>query len=45
MILWASDAVSGLRKKTFRVKPDGRFHTYNVDIAGTRTGGETTGCR
>ncbi len=31
-ILWASDAVSGLQRKIFRIKPDGRFHTYNVDL-------------
>ena len=31
-ILWASDDVSGLQRKTFRIKPDGRFHTYNVDV-------------
>lgn len=30
---WASDAVSGLHRKTFRVKADGRFHTYNVDLS------------
>jgi hypothetical protein len=31
-ILWASDAASGLQRKTFRIKPDGRFHTYNIDV-------------
>ncbi len=31
-VTWASDAVSGLQRKTFRIKPDGRFHTYNIDL-------------
>jgi hypothetical protein len=35
-VAWASDAVSGLHKKTFRVKPDGRPHTYNVDLSGEK---------
>jgi hypothetical protein len=35
-VLWASDAVSGLHKKTFRIKPDGRRHIYNVDVAGDK---------
>ena len=35
-IMWASDAVSGLQSKTFRIKPDGRFHTYNVDLGGQK---------
>ena len=35
-IQWASDAVSGLHRKTFRIKPDGHFHTYNVDLGGQK---------
>ena len=31
-IEWASDAVSGLHRKNFKVKADGRFHTYNIDL-------------
>lgn len=30
---WASDTVSGLQRKMFRVKADGRVHTYNVDLS------------
>lgn len=29
--------MSGLHGKAFRVKPDGRFHTYNVDLSGEKT--------
>jgi len=32
-IAWASDSVSGLHRKTFRIKGDGRFHTYNIDLS------------
>ncbi|MDR2849180.1 MAG: glycoside hydrolase family 99-like domain-containing protein, partial [Verrucomicrobiota bacterium] len=35
-IQWATDAVSGLHRKTFRLKPDGRPHTYNVDVGGDK---------
>ena len=35
-IQWASDAVSGLHSKTFWIKPDGRFHIYNVDVGSDR---------
>lgn len=31
-LAWASDEVSGLHKKRFRVKADGRYHTYNIDL-------------
>ena len=36
-LAWASDAVSGLQRKTFRLKPDGRFHTYNIDVGGQKS--------
>lgn len=32
-VQWASDAVSGLHRKNFKIKPDGLFHTYNVDLS------------
>lgn len=32
-VMWATDAVSGLQRRKFRVKPDGKFHTYNIDLA------------
>ena len=35
-LLWASDAVSGLQRATFRVKPDGKFHIYNIDMGGQK---------
>lgn len=35
-IAWASDAVSGLQRKNFRIKADGRFHTYNIDLGGEK---------
>jgi len=31
-VMWASDSVSGLQRKNFRIKPDGAFHTYNIDL-------------
>ncbi len=35
-LAWASDAVSGLHRRTFRLKADGRFHTYNIDMGGQK---------
>lgn len=35
-VSWASDAVSGLHRKTFRIKADGLFHTYNIDLGGEK---------
>jgi hypothetical protein len=35
-LAWASDAVSGLHRKTFRLKADGLFHTYNIDMGGQK---------
>ncbi|MFO7936731.1 MAG: glycoside hydrolase family 99-like domain-containing protein [Kiritimatiellia bacterium] len=29
---WASSVVSGLHSKNIKLKPDGRFHTYNIDL-------------
>ena len=31
-VAWASDTVSGLQRKNFRLKSDGRFHVYNIDM-------------
>lgn len=36
-LAWASDAVSGLHRKGFRVRPDGQFHTYNVDLSSDKS--------
>ncbi len=36
-LAWASDAVSGLHQKSFRLKADGRFHTYNIDVGGQKS--------
>jgi len=36
IIYWASSAVSGLHQKRFRIKTDGKFHTYNVDMTGIK---------
>ena len=33
---WASDALSGLHRRSFRLKADGRFHTYNIDMGGQK---------
>ena len=35
-VMWATDAVSGLQRKNFRIKPDGLFHTYNIDLGGQK---------
>jgi hypothetical protein len=35
-LAWASDTVSGLHRRTFKLKADGRFHTYNVDVGGQK---------
>lgn len=31
-VAWATDTVSGLQRKNFRIKADGRYHTYNIDL-------------
>jgi len=36
-VAWACSGVSGLHKKAFRVKADGRFHTYNVDLGSEKS--------
>jgi hypothetical protein len=36
-VAWACDRVSGLHKKTFKVKADGRCHTYNIDLGSEKT--------
>lgn len=36
-LAWASDAVSGLHRRNFRLKADGRFHTYNIDMGGQKS--------
>jgi len=33
---WACDTISGLHSKQFKVKGDGRFHTYNIDLSGEK---------
>ena len=38
-LAWASDAASGLHRKTFRVKADGRYHTYNIDLGSEKNWG------
>jgi len=35
-VYWASSAMSGLHAKRFRIKADGKFHTYNVDMTGAK---------
>ncbi len=35
-LAWASDAVSGLHSTRFRIKADGRFRTYNIDLGGQK---------
>ncbi len=35
-LAWASDSVSGLQHRSFRLKPDGRMHTYNIDVGGQK---------
>jgi hypothetical protein len=35
-VYWASSATSGLHAKRFRIKADGKFHTYNVDMTGAK---------
>ena len=32
VVEWVSSAVSGKHSKSFKVKTDGRYHTYNVDL-------------
>ena len=36
-LAWASDEVSGLHRKNFRLKADGRFHIYNIDMGGQKS--------
>lgn len=33
---WASDEATGLSSQTFNLRPDGRYHTYNVDVGGSK---------
>lgn len=35
-LLFATDAVRGLQHQSFSVEPDGREHTYNVDLLGVK---------
>jgi hypothetical protein len=35
-LLWASDSVSGLHSKKFKVNADGRFHKINIDLCGDK---------
>lgn len=36
-VAWATDAVSGLQHKNFRIKADGRYHTYNIDLSSEKS--------
>lgn len=33
ILYWASDHVSGLHRKSFRMKVDGKRHAYNIDLS------------
>jgi hypothetical protein len=38
-LAWVSDTVSGLHRRSFRLKPDGRMHIYNIDMGGQKNWG------